>query len=61
MVIAASSPRAGQLRENRREVTVTVARPEIRKWLRESTEGKTVEEVLGSLLAGTGDSRPSGN
>ena len=48
-----------QLRENRGKVTVTVARREIRKWLRESTEGKSVEEVVGSLLARTGDSRPS--
>ena len=30
----------------------TIARREIRKWLRESDEGNTVEEVVGKLLAG---------
>ena len=41
-----------QLREQRDNVTVTVARREIRKWLRESEEGKTVEMVVAKLLAG---------
>ena len=40
-----------QLRQNRGEVTVIIARQEIRKWLRESTEGKAVEEAVGELLA----------
>ena len=42
-----------QLREQRDHVTVTIARREIRKWLRQSDEGKTVEEVVAKLL-GTG-------
>ena len=41
-----------QLREQRDNVTVTVARREIRKWLRESDEGKTVETLVAKLLAG---------
>ena len=40
-----------QLRQDRGEVTVTIARRELRKWLRESTEGKAVEEAVGELLA----------
>ena len=39
-----------QLREQRDNVTVTIARREIRKWLRESDEGKAVEEVVAKLL-----------
>ena len=48
-----------QLRLDRGHLTATIARREIRKWLRDSTEGKSVEEVVGSLFARTGDSRPS--
>ena len=33
-------------------VTVTIARRELRKWLRSSPEGKVVEETVGRLLAG---------
>ena len=33
-------------------LTVTIARREIRKWLRESAEGKRVEGVVGELLGG---------
>ena len=40
-----------QLRQDRGEVTVTIARRELRKWLRESMEGKAVEEAIGELLA----------
>ena len=40
-----------QLRQDRGEVTVTIARRELRKWLRESTEGKAVEEAVGELLS----------
>ncbi len=40
-----------QLRQDRGEVTVAVARREIRKWLRESKEGKAVEKAVGKLLA----------
>ena len=42
-----------QLRQDRGEVTVTIARRELRKWLRESTEGKAAEEAVEKLL-GTG-------
>ena len=38
------------LLQNRGEVTVTIARREIRKWLRESEEGKGVEKAVGELL-----------
>ena len=38
------------LRGERDKVTVTVARREIRKWLRCSDEGKKVEELVGRLL-----------
>ena len=41
-----------RLREQRDKVTVTVARRELRRWLRESPEGKAVERVVGPLLAG---------
>ena len=44
-----------QLRQARGEVTVTIARRETRKWLRESAEGKAVEEAVGGLLAKKGD------
>ena len=44
-----------RLRQDRGEVTVTIARREIRKWLRESEEGRTVEEGVGELLAKKGD------
>ena len=43
------------LRQARGEVTVTIARRETRKWLRESPEGKAVEEAVGELLAKRGD------
>ena len=39
-----------QLRQDRGEVSVTIARRELRKWLRESTEGKAVEEAVEQLL-----------
>ena len=39
------------VRCKRDRVTVTVARRELRRWLRESTEGKAVEEAVGELLA----------
>ena len=43
-----------QLHQDRGEVTVTVVRREIRKWLREKAEGKAVEEAVGALLANKG-------
>ena len=42
----------GNLRQRYPRLTVTIARREIRKWLRESAEGKRVEEVVGLLLGG---------
>ena len=39
-----------QLRQDRGDVTVTIARREIRRWLRESTEGNAVEEAVQELL-----------
>ena len=41
-----------KLREARPGYTVTIARREVRKWLRESAEGQRVEEVVGVLLGG---------
>ena len=40
-----------QLRQERYRVTVTVARRELREWLRESDEGRTVESAVGELLS----------
>lgn len=39
-----------RLGEERPGFTVTIARREVRKWLRESAEGQRVEEVVGTLL-----------
>ena len=39
------------LRQTRLHVTVTIARRELRKWLRESEEGKAVEGVVTELLS----------
>ncbi len=39
-----------KLREERGRVTVTIARRELRKWLRESPEGQAVEDAVGRLL-----------
>ena len=49
---AGAAKQLAQLREQRDNVTVTIARREIRKWLRESDEGKAVEEMVDKLLAG---------
>ena len=43
-----------QLREERDRVTVTIARRELRKWLRASPEGKSVEDAVGRLLNASG-------
>ena len=40
------------LRQRYPRLTVTIARREIRKWLRESVEGRRVEDVVGGLLGG---------
>ena len=43
----------GNLRQRYpQRLTVTIARREIRRWLRESSEGKRVEGVVGVLLGG---------
>ena len=47
---AGAGRRLAKLRQERDRVTVTIARRELRKWLRESPEGRTVEEVVGRLL-----------
>ena len=39
--------------QDRTDVAVTIARRELRKWLRESTEGKAVEELLGTRQVAT--------
>ena len=38
------------IRQRYPRLTVTIARREVRKWLRESAEGRRVEEVVGELL-----------
>ena len=40
------------LRQRYPKLTVTIARREIRKWLRESAQGQQVEKVVGKLLGG---------
>ncbi len=47
---AGAGRQLAQLRQERSRVTVTIARRELRKWLRSSPEGRTVEEVVGRLL-----------
>ena len=49
---AGAGRQLAQLRQERSRVTVTIARRELRKWLRASPEGRTVEEVVGRLLEG---------
>ena len=39
-----------RLRQDRPKLTVTIARRELRKWLRASAEGEAVEEGVGELL-----------
>ena len=41
-----------QLHQERDRVTVTIARRELRKWLRQSPEGQAVEDAAGRLLSG---------
>ena len=48
-----------QLRQDRGEVTVTIARRELRKWLREASEGKAVERTVGELLENNVDAHSS--
>ena len=50
---AGAGEKLAELRELRGDrLTVTIARRELRKWLRDSTEGKAVEASVGKLLAG---------
>ena len=47
----AAADQLAQLRDQRDRVTVTIARREIRKWLRNSPEGQAVENALTSPLS----------
>ena len=50
---AGAEARLAELREKwGNKLTITIARRELRKWLRTSTEGKAVEAVVARLLAG---------
>ena len=49
---AGAATRLSRLCEERDKLTVTIARREIRKWLRESPEGHTVESAVALLLDG---------
>ena len=49
---AGAAKQLERLRQDRPKLTVTIARRELRKWLRTSTEGKAVEERVGKLLGG---------
>ena len=50
---AAAKKKLAELRGQRSdELTVTIARRELRKWLRTSPEGRAVENSVGRLLAG---------
>ena len=44
----------GRRRQNRARVTVTIARCELRAWLRDSDEGRAVECAVGRLLTEDG-------
>ncbi len=45
-----AAQRLAQLRQERDRVTVTIARRELRQWLRQSPEGKAVEHAVARLL-----------
>ena len=47
---AGAARELARLRRERERVTVTIARRELRKWLRESEEGARVEAAVGELL-----------
>ena len=47
---AGAAKQLEQLRQDRPKLTVTIARRELRKWLRASAEGEAVEEGVGELL-----------
>ena len=46
-----AAQRLQQLRQERDRVTVTIARRELRQWLRQSPQGNAVEDAVGRLLA----------
>ena len=56
--VAGAARQLAQLRQDRDRVTVTIARRELRKWLRESPEGKAVEDKVGKLLRKTNPFSP---
>ena len=41
-----------QYKQQEKELTVTIARRELRRWLRTSDEGMAVENTVGPLLSG---------
>ena len=47
---AGAAKQLKRLRKERDQLTVTIARRELRKWLRGSDEGQAVEDVVGRLL-----------
>ena len=49
---AGAAKQLKRLRQERDRVTVTIARRELRKWLRESDEGQAVEDAVERLLGG---------
>ena len=50
--VGGTARQLAKLRQERGDVSVTIARRELRKWLRESKEGKAVERAVSRLLAG---------
>ena len=57
---AGTKARLDELRKKRGDkLTVTIARREIRKWLRESAEGKAVERTVGEFLEKNVDAHSS--
>ena len=48
---AGAARELARLRADRERVTVTIARRELRKWLRSSPEGQAVETAVAKLLA----------
>ena len=49
-VAQGAAAQLSQLHQERDRVTVTIARRELRRWLRESPEGQAVEDVVSALL-----------
>ena len=58
---AGAGKKLEELRKQRGDrLTITIVRRELRKWLRESKEGKAAEEAVGKLLAKKSGTPPSG-